>query len=122
MSKKFTFGKYEGMKFSTVAEEDPNYIVWLYDNLGPKKLKEKGIYEEVKDKYESYTPEELEEFGKPKKTKKGSKKDETDEEEDGEKKTKPKKKPSKKTLELEEKIKELEERIKKLEEILLKNK
>ena len=31
-----TFGKYIGQKPNVLADDDPNYIVWLYENVNPK--------------------------------------------------------------------------------------
>jgi hypothetical protein len=35
-NKELTFGKYKGSTPLQVAEEDPAYIVWMYDNLDYK--------------------------------------------------------------------------------------
>lgn len=32
-----TFGKYEGSTPEEIADLDPSYIVWMYENISPKK-------------------------------------------------------------------------------------
>ena len=32
-----TFGKYKGMTPDEVSEQDPSYIVWMYETIKPKR-------------------------------------------------------------------------------------
>ena len=32
-----TFGKYKGMTPDEVSEQDPSYVVWMYETIKPKK-------------------------------------------------------------------------------------
>ena len=50
-----TFGKHKGQTPEEVADTDPGYIVWLYENVEPRKVS-RGLYvacvqemEEVED-------------------------------------------------------------------------
>lgn len=38
-----TIGKYKGMTPEEISEVDPSYIVWLYENVEPKKCS-KDLY------------------------------------------------------------------------------
>lgn len=40
-----TFGKYKGQTPAEVAEFDPNYIIWLYDNVQPRPCT-RALYED----------------------------------------------------------------------------
>ena len=69
------FGKYAGKTLKKVSESHGDYILWMMDNISKSKLKEKGIYNEVKRLSEEMDKDTLEKYER-KATKKESTKKE----------------------------------------------
>ena len=55
--KRLTFGKYKGQSPIEISEIDPQYIVWLYDNM-----KEKHCSLQLRDACDLDITEEYQEF------------------------------------------------------------
>lgn len=61
---KFHFGKYNGKTLQWVAEHDPQYIVWVGQNVSASywPLGLKQIYEDLKPKYDLVEPDDLDDY------------------------------------------------------------
>ncbi len=56
-----TFGKYRGMTPDEVSEQDPSYVVWMYETIKPKKCSS-FLYESC---MRDLKPDEEEEYDGP---------------------------------------------------------
>ena len=56
-----TFGKYKGMTPDEVSEQDPSYVVWMYETIKPKKCSS-FLYESC---MRDLKPDEEEEYDGP---------------------------------------------------------
>lgn len=50
-SRPLTFGKHKGSTPEEIAQDDPSYIVWLYENIDPSPVSEE-LYEQCVDDVE----------------------------------------------------------------------